>query len=913
MQKIKEGKNSKKKHWPAPAFYDMLIIFVIGLIIYITSPLFSPHEFFYDTLGAIKIGRMPGRDLPIFLAVLLLCLLVFSFRRWLENRTEVRRRIKVEKDLERYQECLEDLVDVRMHEILELHKQMEFILGATKTGLDIIDSNYNMVYMDKEWQKIYGDPKGKKCYAYFMGRDQVCPDCGITKAFQTKKVVVTEEVLAKEGNRPVQVTTIPYQNVKGEWLVAEVNVDISERKKMENELRKYRDHLEDVVKERTEQLADSEERFRHIFNESIDGFIVSDIDTKRFLMGNRSICAMLGYTGEELKGLSVKDIHPADSVDFALRNFEDGAMGHVSNVRSLPVKRKDGSIFYADISISKIIFSDKEYLVGGFRDVTERRLLEMKILKLSELKKQLIILGDLDKKLKIITEKILDIFGADFVRIWLLKEADLCHNGCRHASVVEGAHICRNRDRCLHLIASSGRYAHIGGEHRRVPIGCYKIGLIASGECQSFITNDVTHDKRVHDHKWAESLGLVSFAGYRLTSVAGEPIGVLALFCKHPLTKSDENLLNDLVSSVSHMIMAEMLNRDIKISEESYHTIFESANDAMLIRDIKTYDIIDVNHKACELFCYPREGMIGLKLGVLHKDSFQHPFEKFISFFEKAANGEMQVFEWISKDRFEREFWVEMSVKRVIIGGQYRFLCVVRDITESKQAMMQKEKFINMVSHELRTPLAAIKESISIIIDDKVGATNNEQHEVLEIGKSNIDRLSRLIDQVLDFQKISAGRMDFKFKENNINDVVREVHRSMLSAVSKKGLKFILKFDNKLPAIKFDEDKIIEVLNNLVNNAVKFTETGSIVITTSLGNDFVQVRVSDTGIGIKKNDIPKLFQSFSQLEGKSGGTGLGLAICKELIEKHKGKIWAESEFGKGSTFTFILPLNEVSG
>jgi signal transduction histidine kinase len=298
---------------------------------------------------------------------------------------------------------------------------------------------------------------------------------------------------------------------------------------------------------------------------------------------------------------------------------------------------------------------------------------------------------------------------------------------------------------------------------------------------------------------------------------------------------------------------------------------------------------------------------------MLHKDSFQHPFEKFIGFFEKAADGEMQVFEWISKDRFEREFWVEMSIKRVIIGGQYRFLCVVRDVTERKQAMMQKEKFINMVSHELRTPLAAIKESISIIINDTVGATNNMQHEVLEIGKSNIDRLSRLIDQVLDFQKISAGRMEFKFKENNINDVVREVQRSMLSTVSKKRLKFILKLDNKLPTIKFDEDKIIEVLNNLVNNAVKFTATGSIVITTSLGNGFVQVQVSDTGIGIKKGDMSKLFQSFSQLEGKSGGTGLGLAICKELIEKHKGKIWAESEFGKGSTFTFILPLNERVG
>ncbi len=115
-------------------------------------------------------------------------------------------------------------------ETTALKKQMEFILGATKTGLDIIDSDYNMVYIDPEWQKVYGDPKGKKCYQYFMGRRKVCAACGVTKSLAIKKPVVTEETLVKEGNRPIQVTTIPFQNEKGDWLVAEVNVDITERK-----------------------------------------------------------------------------------------------------------------------------------------------------------------------------------------------------------------------------------------------------------------------------------------------------------------------------------------------------------------------------------------------------------------------------------------------------------------------------------------------------------------------------------------------------------------------------------------------------------------------------------------------------------------------------------------------------------
>lgn len=117
----------------------------------------------------------------------------------------------------------------------QLKKQIEFILGATKTGLDIIDSEFNIVYIDPEWQKIYGDYKGRKCYEYFMDRKDICPNCGIPKALKTKTITITEEILVKEGNRQIQVITMPFQDEEGRWMVAGVNVDISERKKLEEE------------------------------------------------------------------------------------------------------------------------------------------------------------------------------------------------------------------------------------------------------------------------------------------------------------------------------------------------------------------------------------------------------------------------------------------------------------------------------------------------------------------------------------------------------------------------------------------------------------------------------------------------------------------------------------------------------
>jgi signal transduction histidine kinase/HAMP domain-containing protein len=132
-------------------------------------------------------------------------------------------------------------------ELQSLHKQVEFILGATKTGLDIIDSDFNMVYIDPQWQKIYGEYKGKKCYEYFMDRDQPCPGCGIPKALETKELVVTEEILVKEGNRPIQVTTIPFQDKEGKWMVAEVNADITERKQTEEKLKELNEEMRNAV------------------------------------------------------------------------------------------------------------------------------------------------------------------------------------------------------------------------------------------------------------------------------------------------------------------------------------------------------------------------------------------------------------------------------------------------------------------------------------------------------------------------------------------------------------------------------------------------------------------------------------------------------------------------------------------
>lgn len=228
---------------------------------------------------------------------------------------------------------------------------------------------------------------------------------------------------------------------------------------------------------------------------------------------------------------------------------------------------------------------------------------------------------------------------------------------------------------------------------------------------------------------------------------------------------------------------------------------------------------------------------------------------------------------------------------------------------------MQKE-FTSTVSHELRTPLASIKTAIDLVVKRMVGEINQEQEEVLGRAKSNVDRLKRLIDDILDLTKMEGGKVQMNFMMDDIHQVIQEVVEAQKDVVQNRGLYIKTDFDAHVSGVPFDRDRIIQVLNNLLSNAIKFTKEGGITVSTQgkSQENHIIVSIKDTGKGITEADIPKLFQKFQQIESaetnEEGGTGLGLAICKEIISRHGGKIWVESKLGEGTTFNFILPIQE---
>jgi len=227
-----------------------------------------------------------------------------------------------------------------------------------------------------------------------------------------------------------------------------------------------------------------------------------------------------------------------------------------------------------------------------------------------------------------------------------------------------------------------------------------------------------------------------------------------------------------------------------------------------------------------------------------------------------------------------------------------------------------KSDLVSMVSHELRTPLATIKEFTAILTDQIAGPITPTQQEYLGIVKANIDRLSRIIDDLLDMAKIEAGRVLLNKGLVEVKSFLPHVLQSIQPLADSKKVALDLVLPDPVPSVFADADKITQVVVNLLSNAIKFTpEGGRVTVRVTEQANEVEFSVTDTGVGISEDDLPKLFEQFAQLRKGSGprakGTGLGLAISKRLVELHGGRIWATSAQGQGSTFCFTLPRYHV--
>ena len=229
-----------------------------------------------------------------------------------------------------------------------------------------------------------------------------------------------------------------------------------------------------------------------------------------------------------------------------------------------------------------------------------------------------------------------------------------------------------------------------------------------------------------------------------------------------------------------------------------------------------------------------------------------------------------------------------------------------------KELDVLKTRFLSTTSHELRTPMTPMKIQLELLLDNHFGKLSEKQKQSLEMVLRNTKHLDKLIADILDISRIQAGRLKFELKKVQVAECIKKSIENLKMLADQKNIIITSKI-TELPELTLDKDRIIQVLNNLIKNAIKFTPAkGKIIVEAEKQKDNVLVKVKDTGIGMSEENLKGIFEPFFQIDSsykrEYEGTGLGLAISKGIVEQHRGNIWAKSEIKKGSTFYFTLPL-----
>ncbi len=363
-----------------------------------------------------------------------------------------------------------------------------------------------------------------------------------------------------------------------------------------------------------------------------------------------------------------------------------------------------------------------------------------------------------------------------------------------------------------------------------------------------------------------------------------------------------------------------MTSRDRLLdSEKKYRQLVEDVN-SIILRIDTAGRIIFLNKFARRFFGYKNSEILGKNIVstiVPAADSAGADLKAMIN--DLMANPKRYVNnenENILRDG--RRVWISWT-NRAVFDKDKRakeILCVGNDISRVKKVEemlkdmdARKSAFVANVSHEFKNPLATIKGSLALILDGLGGDVSANQREMLEIAKKNIDRLIRLVTDLLDLSKIEAGKMKLKKEKIILGPLVDEVVSGNSKEISDKRLTFKKYIPDDIGLLWADKDKFTQVVINLVGNAIKYTpDGGKVTIKLARAGRNIRFEISNTGPGIARDDIGKLFDKFERITAeKQEGTGLGLSISKDIIELHKGKIWAESEPGKGAKFIFIMP------
>ena len=373
-----------------------------------------------------------------------------------------------------------------------------------------------------------------------------------------------------------------------------------------------------------------------------------------------------------------------------------------------------------------------------------------------------------------------------------------------------------------------------------------------------------------------------------------------------------------------------MARRDQRLqeSEQRLRTLFEGIDDALFVHDMEGR-ILDCNPAACRRLGYTRDEFLALRTSDIDAPEFAEDFEQRCA---RQMTIGAYVCEGVHLAKDGKRIPVDINTRVIAYRGSPAVLAVVRDITERKRveaelelmreaaenANAAKSEFLANMSHEIRTPMNGILGMTELALATEL---STEQTEYLQMVKSSADSLLTVVNDILDFSKIEAGKLSFDPIEFQLRDTLADMMRTLAVKAHEKGLDFAYRVPPEVPdRLVGDPGRLKQVIVNLTGNAIKFTGRGEILISVGVasresGKAVLSFTVTDTGIGIPGHQLQTIFEPFTQGDGsttrKYGGTGLGLAISAQLASLMGGKIWAESESGKGSSFHFTASLGVI--
>jgi PAS domain S-box-containing protein len=357
----------------------------------------------------------------------------------------------------------------------------------------------------------------------------------------------------------------------------------------------------------------------------------------------------------------------------------------------------------------------------------------------------------------------------------------------------------------------------------------------------------------------------------------------------------------------------EEINIEKLISEKKKsETIAGIISDPIIAVD-KDGRFVLINKLAEDLFSIMESDVVGKRFHEVIRN------RELVKYMNRSLNGEelndIPPYFELEFEGQNRYFKIKLDPTKTSYGTITGAILILQDVTQLKELDKMKSEFMARVSHEFRTPLTSINMTFDILKDEHLGHVNKKQRELLVGGKQDAERLTKLVRELLELSRIESGKLQLKEERVETKSLIEFAVQPVRLQFSGKNVRLELNVDGAIPEFLADYQQLSWVVTNLVTNALRFTNSGGTVsVEAAMNGDDLLVSVRDTGCGIEKDELERIFDKFVQLQDSSdpspGSVGLGLSIAKDIIELYGGRIWAESQIGVGSVFAFSIPIGK---